>query len=88
MQKLSKITEYLYLGDVKDASRKKLLLDSGIKKIVCAAVKCPQYFKEHFDYLSLELYDDNLQYILPDMIKTIEYIQTSVNENKSVLVHC
>ncbi len=83
----------LYLGNIKGANNLKFLKKKNIQAIVNCTENEP--FHEYFeDKLKLRLSindsldEDNMNKFKDEIMKAINFIDQSINENKNVYVHC
>ena len=83
----------LYLGNIKSASNLNFLQDKKIEAIVNCTEK--EEFSEYFnDKLKFRLTindsknTDNINKFKEEIINSINFIDTCINENKCVYVHC
>lgn len=85
---MSKVTEQLYIGSVKEASDKKWLQDNHITHIVNAAEELQNYFPGEFSYLNLRLQDIPRQSLYPVLEESYKFIWKAIGKGGTVLVHC
>ena len=85
--KLTKVIDGLYIGDINDASNLQKLKNENIKYIVNVTADIPIYFQKEFNYLRIPI-DDHCsanisQYIQP----AVDYIDLNIQKG-NVFVHC
>ena len=85
---MSEITKNIYLGDARDSANEVWLKEAGITHIVNAAIQLPNFFPSDFDYLRLDLYDDEQQRLGSSLDKAYIFIKKAINKDKKVLIHC
>lgn len=87
---MNSVGERLYLGDAAVAHNKPLLKSRGVTHIVCAAseYQTPIY-PEDFDYLNLNIHDEDDQNLLQHFETCLNYIEGALaQQDKVVFVHC
>jgi predicted protein tyrosine phosphatase len=89
VESLTKITDYVYVGNIKAAANKNLLKTHNISAIVEVhdAYKNSKRI-EGVEYLSLEFEDRNFTDLTLFIQKSNEFINQKIKEKKVVLVHC
>ena len=78
----------LFIGSIGTASNLKVLKETGITHIVCAAQGVKEYYPNKFVYLKLNLLDTENQNIKQYFNEAGEFINKALNEKGKVLVHC
>lgn len=86
-QGISKITENLYLGSVKDAQDKEMLLNLGITHIINVTNETLCHHAKDFEYLRIPVYDREEENIAEHFESSSLYI-SSLNNGEKVFVHC
>ena len=81
------IIDNLYIGSIGAASNKEGLLECKITHVVVAATGIKKYFPDDFIYMQLTLLDSAEQDIKKYFLETGEFIENSLKNNGSVLVH-
>jgi len=78
----------LYLGSERNASNLQALTLLGVEAILNMASECKNHFPLHFEYKSIDIFDD------PDLIidsyldEAASFIDRVISEGRPVLVHC
>jgi len=87
---LTEILPGIYLGSENDAKNYDLLSKHNIKAIINVSTNIPCYFEEksNIDYLRLPCVDTCKQNLVDYFKQTFEFIKTSIDNNKNVLVQC
>lgn len=88
--KITKISEQIFLGNQRNSRDSGLLKKLGISNIIRAAIKCKDYFKQRLDfhYLSLDLYDDEDEYLINVFVKCFKFIDKKTKNAQKILIHC
>ncbi|CAF3147219.1 unnamed protein product [Rotaria sp. Silwood2] len=84
----NKITQNLYLGDVKIARSKYFLENNNIHGIVNATTNEPNAYPELYDYLRINIDDEPSEQIHPFFQIVFEFIRWHHSLGHSVLIHC
>jgi dual specificity MAP kinase phosphatase len=87
VDKLSKIIDGLYLGNINDASNLQKLKNEKIKYIINVTPDIPLYFPKEFDYYRIPIYDNANANISPYINPSSEYIDSNIKKG-NVFVHC
>ena len=85
---ISQITPNIYLSGYMIASNKNELDKHNIKNIINCAKTLPNYFPDNFIYTNVPIDDTWGQQIEQYFDNTYNVIDTSVNNNENILVHC
>jgi len=86
---MSKILDWLYLGDVDDAHSHSWLHKHGITHVLNCAEELPNFHKECFVYMHCKLDDDPEQSLKNCLTRTFNFIEKArKTKNGRVLVHC
>ena len=85
---ISKIDENIYIGDLNTAVDKEYLKSIGVTHIISAISGLDAIYPNEFNYMCLDLIDNNQQYILNEFKYTNDFIDNVVRENGKVLIHC
>ena len=78
----------LFIGSIGTASNLKILKETGITHIVCAAKGVEAYYPNKFTYLKLDLLDSENEDIKKYFDEAGEFINKALKEKGKVLVHC
>ena len=78
----------LFIGSIGTASNLKILKETGITHIVCAAKGVEAYYPNKFTYLKLDLLDTENEDIKKYFDEAGEFINKALKEKGKVLVHC
>jgi len=86
----AQITENVYLGSQLSAKQKPVLNKLGITHIINATNECPNFFDDNpkINYLKIGLDDHPDQNLLASVPKAIDFIDSAIDSNGKVLVHC
>lgn len=84
----SEVMPGLYIGSIGAALNKPYLLENGISHILTVADNLKNSFPDIFTYKSLEILDTIEFNILSILDEALEFIETALNSQGKVLVHC
>uniref|UniRef100_A0A0N4ZFC5 Protein-tyrosine-phosphatase n=1 Tax=Parastrongyloides trichosuri TaxID=131310 RepID=A0A0N4ZFC5_PARTI len=87
---ISKVSKNIFLGSQDVASSLNILNDNNITHIINVSIDVPDFFPNHFTYLSLRIYDRD-DTILDDYITTVNnFIDKAIlkDNNSKIFVHC
>jgi len=82
------ILDGLFLGGSWCAKNKSSLQKNNIRSILTVARGLPPQFPSEFEYMVLDILDDEMAQLLPHFRDTIEYIERNLSRGVSILVHC
>jgi len=86
---MNEVTPNLFLGSVKAACDKDVLIKNGITHILSIGYKLPRPHEKHFTYL---VFDDVLDYALQDLLPFYEeshrFMDECLASGGKILVHC
>ena len=83
------IDDFLYHGELKHASNKKLLIDLNIRHIInISDCELDQDIHDHFNVVWINLDDDFSADISQHFDRTNEFLQSCKTKGDKVLVHC
>tara|TARA_Y100000994_G_scaffold210385_1_gene184254 strand:+ start:1991 stop:2512 length:522 start_codon:yes stop_codon:yes gene_type:complete len=85
---IDEIDTNLYVGDIYTAMNKDYLKQHNFKNIISALEGFEGYYSDEFNYVLLELIDNDQQYIIDNFDKTNKFIQDSIDNNEKILIHC
>jgi protein-tyrosine phosphatase len=85
---MSLITPFLYLGNVNYANDYKFLTSKNINVIVNCARELPDFFKNDFKYIRLDLHDVPSQDITSSLKIASNLILENINNKIVSFVHC
>ena len=54
----------------------------------CAKITCDEYFKENFNYKSMNLYDGGNQGMIGLFFEAVNFIENAISNGGKVYVHC
>lgn len=84
---MSKINEYLYIGSYFDAKKLNLLSSLNITHIVNLS-QLDNCFPNNFNYLKIDIDDDNDENISQYFNKVSKFIHNAVLSGGKIFVHC
>lgn len=82
------IIPHLFLGSVGCASNLDELQKKNITHIVCCAKDLKKFFPDKFQYMNIDLLDDEKENIRKYFDDTNKFIKDGIDKNGSVLIHC
>lgn len=85
---MSRINDYLYIGDYKDAGDYHMLKNRGITHILCAAGELRPNFPDHFEYKYIRGSDDPYFDLSRHFDEAADFIHGAVRGGGQVLIHC
>lgn len=85
---MNEIIDGIYVGDIYSASNYNNLKDNEIKSIVCCVVGIDDLYPKYIDYLNLDLIDNCDENITRVFDQSNDFIESNVNNNKKILIHC
>ena len=88
MAAMNKISEKLYLGNVKAASDLRQLKNNGISHILQVAAGIQPFFPNDFKYKVLNVQDQSTQSLIRHFPASIAFIKDAIDKGSGVLVHC
>ncbi|XP_062972925.1 protein phosphatase Slingshot homolog 3 [Elgaria multicarinata webbii] len=88
MDRPSRIFDYLYLGSEWNAANLEELQRNRVSHIVNVTREIDNFFPEHFTYMNVRLYDEEMSQLLPHWKETYSFISAARAQGCRVLVHC
>lgn len=85
---MNQICDRLYLGNIMAASDRERLQKNKIKCILQVAAGVEPFFPDEFVYRVIQINDASDQNLLQHLPSAINFIKTSIQAGKNVLVHC
>lgn len=82
-----KIIDGLYLGNYKTSMSKTTLTNKNISHILCVGHEMAKFVDDNYQYMKLEVEDDEDEDILTNFDDTFNFIEEGINKG-GVLVHC
>ena len=83
-----KITENLFIGDIHSPYNKNFLKDNDISTIITAIAGMEPIYPKEFEYLNINIIDINTQEIIDQFDSVNEFIDSIIEKNEKILVHC
>ena len=84
----SQITENIFIGDIYSPYDKTFLEKNGITNIITAIAGMEPIYNKEYEYLNINIIDINSQEIFDQFDDVNQYIDSLIEQNKKVLVHC
>ena len=86
----NRVLPELYIGSISHASEKSVLKHCGITHILNCTKKIKNYFEDDFQYLKLNIVDDEETSLQDSMFRSYKFIDSALKSSNSarVLVHC
>ena len=85
---MSKITDYLFIGNEIDCFSKDNLNKNGVTHIINTTVDIPNHFTDDFKYLRISVKDNFTENIYDHFMEVITFIKKAINEKGIVMIHC
>ena len=85
---MNKITEKLYLGNIKAASDLKSLKSSNITHVLQVAAGIKPFFPNDLNYKIINILDNQNQSIIRHFPGAIAFIKNAIENGGGILVHC
>lgn len=84
---MTEVYPRIFVGNMACIYDKKLLEEKGIKNILSAVTGCSPVY-EDYNYLNLDLIDDEYENIFDKFDEADEFIHKSIVNKENILVHC
>ena len=85
---LNEVFDNIYIGNLATIFDTESLKSKNIKNVLSALTGCEGPYPENYNYLNLDLIDDEYENIIDKFDKSNLFIQKALDNDEKILVHC